>query len=577
MTLKIGFMCAYNEADFIEYSIRSVIDRLDELIIFEGSWKECYEVNGKKRSDDGTVEILEKLQKEFSNLRVFHYNEDNQLIQRNRIFEQLPRDCWLWIVDADEVYDEENLDKIDALLSFSQDECIKLNSLTFANDFYNVFNIEFPRLFRIKPQNQYRFVAPNELAKKTPTGEIEKLNIVSYKDIRFWHYSYCHSPERFMEKKKERTKAHGHFTWELTNGVVHKPGGRIGDPYDGDHPEIMKTHPLYGLHTEKRDLDSEIICIVCHSGIGNTLHWVPTIKAIRKAKPKAKLYFLCWPRSSRILDGLQELDLVVDKDNQQFMASLQRPVDHLIVSPVGAIVTPAMLQMSKNVLRVEKDKLWTKHEALYNMEFAAHLGYKENYMEFECPVFESNLENWKTKKHLHGIPTEFVAITASYLKSDQWPLKHWGDKKYSALINFINQKYNLPCVLFGAQSDFPIAENILSDCLNQNYNLCGWSNDIKDTAAALKDAKLVVGNDGALQHIAASIGTPTVTIFTFTNLVKNRPLAHNARIVAKECPKRLECQHGQYNQCECLDVPVNVVSNSVQECLDEILHSDRSS
>lgn len=576
MTQLIAYCAVYNEKDFIEFSLKSIYDYVDKIIVIEGAWAENYKVNGHMRSTDGTIRLLRDFPDPDNKITLRFHNEDSQLKQRDCVFDYFPQgDHWLWIVDGDEVYKQEDILKLKNILQNTNAEGIKINSYTFVNDCRHFVPIAFPRVFKIKSGHNYKFCAPNNLLK-----DGEKIPIVSHEDdIVFYHYSYCHSPERFMEKKKERTKIHGQFSWDMTDGIVHKPGSppRI---FDKDHPIIMKSHPLFNKKIDEEYSQAEIICWVIHSGIGNTLHITPVIKAIRRIKPKAKIYILCWPRSSRILEGLNDADMIIETDPTMFMASLQRRIDYLIISPVGAIVTPQMRAMSNNIMETKiPNGIWTKPEAEYNMDFARKLGYIGSMPDSVVPIFPYNYKNAHDIMKKYNLKiSQFIAVNASHLRHDHWSLKNWGMKKYQILINWLNningEGEGYPCVLVGAKEDYEDAEVIINEvaAINfecKNFNLCGWSNDIKDTASLLAQARLVIGNDGAISHISTALKVPTITIFTFTNILKNRPLGKNALIAALPCAKRLYCQHaGRYKNCECLDVPFHLVQKKVVEALN---------
>jgi ADP-heptose:LPS heptosyltransferase len=85
---------------------------------------------------------------------------------------------------------------------------------------------------------------------------------------------------------------------------------------------------------------------------------------------------------------------------------------------------------------------------------------------------------------------------------------------------------------------------------------------------------LVIGNDGGLQHIAAALGVPTVTIFLFTNIIKNRPLGPVSYVAANDCDNRLTCQHhieliDVCSQNGCMSVSVDKVMEKVGMALDK--------
>ena len=51
-------------------------------------------------------------------------------------------------------------------------------------------------------------------------------------------------------------------------------------------------------------------------------------------------------------------------------------------------------------------------------------------------------------------------------------------------------------------------------------------------AALLGEAQLVLGGDTGPVHLAASLGTPTVAVFTTTNPMRNGPLGPRTAVVS---------------------------------------------
>jgi len=259
----VGYMSVWNEAEYIEYSIRSVINHVDAFVVIEGAFQETIDTGGSPRSDDGTIEILKKLSKEFfPKLKVAESLPNlSQLKHRSFIFDLIPfhfpitvianNDYWLWLVDGDEVYDLQNVEKLKKILGATKADAIKIDSFTFVNNFRNYVKIAFPRCFRIHAEQEYFFSGPNHLmstlreSKKartwTQVGPEE-----NHEDfVRFFHYSYCKSADRFTQKKKEREHVHGQFKWYLDeNERVVSPGVNIRT-FSGEHPEVMRGHPKH--------------------------------------------------------------------------------------------------------------------------------------------------------------------------------------------------------------------------------------------------------------------------------------------------------------------------------------------
>lgn len=569
--MLVGFMVAFNEADFIEYSIRSVIESLDELIIIEGSWAEHYQVNGELRSDDGTIEIIKKLQKEFSNISLYHKNENSQLEQRNLYFKLCPKNPHVMLlVDADEVWKEDDLQQIKQIADkwptsgALPPHVYTVNSLVFINDFYTMSPVRYPRIWELEPGLNYRFTEPNTILINNEEFYQKDL------DLSYFHYSYTHSPERFRQKKRERTKLHGNFAWELRNGLVQRDDANI-QQFNEKHPKIMREHPLFGVKKHAKIEKQKCIVYVEHSGIGNLVLATPMLQALRQANPNAHIHVVTWKRSSRILEGTPYIDSVIDEPKQ--LAQLNE-IDTLLIPPLTVLpdVEKFLINKSKKTIRVDAIQPWTQHEAERKMVLAKKMGYRGPTPHPSIPIFDYNIENVKNY-------SPDIIINASCLKESPWHLKHWGNHNYAELITRLSSEYpDYTYAFVGTSYDYEDAAQIINayetPTKEHFINLCGFSDDIKDTAALINKSPILIGNDGGLSHIASALDIPTVTIFTFTNPIKNKPLGKKAKIVMKPCKERLYCQHGRWQNCEqngCLNVPVKDVIKVVRGELSKVL------
>jgi ADP-heptose:LPS heptosyltransferase len=261
-----------------------------------------------------------------------------------------------------------------------------------------------------------------------------------------------------------------------------------------------------------------------------------------------------WPRSVRILEGWDKALVTIDHPIVHTAEA-----DHVIISGCGAIWQDEWTK--GRIWHAKPDKNpWIQHEVDYYMDVARELGYEGKVPDPEVQIEEDNLRYAE-----EAVPFDqghYVCVAAGYLKSNHWPLKHAGNDLYSKLVTQLDiEGENV--VFVGSRDDWEDANQVrnYSDYMNRFENLCGFSSDVKDTAAVMKNAKLVVGNDGGLMHVAAAVGTKTVTIFTFTNPVKNRPCCHG-EVVMVDCEDRVDCQHGKWSRCSergCLSVPFEEV------------------
>ena len=332
-----------------------------------------------------------------------------------------------------------------------------------------------------------------------------------------------------------------------------------------------------GTLEQSTNNDPDVVLYIEHSGIGNTVLSTPLLKAVRLLKPHCHLYVHCWNRSVRAFEGLEFIDSCFVTPPSYLTNPLRSNIDYLIVSPVGALanIVSSFVNTTKHLLRINVGPFWAKHEAEYKFDIAKQLGFIGPMPPCSFATFDCNVEKAESWLKSTGFNT-FICINASFLKTGHWHLKGWD--RYAELLTQLNVKYpEYNYVFIGTKEDRGDADRIINGAHIKDgkcFNLCGKSDDIKDTAAVMLQSDLVIGNDGGLQHIAAALGVPTVTIFLFTNIIKNRPLGPLSHIAANDCDKRLTCQHhieliDVCSQNGCMSVSVDKVMEKVGMALDK--------
>ena len=94
----------------------------------------------------------------------------------------------------------------------------------------------------------------------------------------------------------------------------------------------------------------------------------------------------------------------------------------------------------------------------------------------------------------------------------RWPYKEWKYEKWVHIIGWLWEEYGIPTVIVGAPEEREKAINIAKKSKGQIFNLAGKTL-LDELAAVLRLSSLHIGVDSAPPHIAAAVGTPTITIF----------------------------------------------------------------
>jgi heptosyltransferase-2/heptosyltransferase-3 len=102
------------------------------------------------------------------------------------------------------------------------------------------------------------------------------------------------------------------------------------------------------------------------------------------------------------------------------------------------------------------------------------------------------------------------------------PAKRWPAERYATLIDRLIDA-GVTVVLTGSGSDREAVEAVERLARHRVHDLCGRLS-IPELAALCAEAQLFVSNDTGPSHLAAAVGTPTVTVFGPTSPLQYCPL-----------------------------------------------------
>jgi heptosyltransferase-3 len=150
-----------------------------------------------------------------------------------------------------------------------------------------------------------------------------------------------------------------------------------------------------------------------------------------------------------------------------------------------------------------------------------------------------------------------------------WKYKEWGVNKYIKLIDFIGTEYGFPILITGTAEERKRAEEIANRCRVNVRNLAGKTS-IGEYAALLKACSLLIGGDSGGIHVAAAVGTPTLSIFGPSSALNWAPKGSKHHVIHKDWScvpcREMECEFGDVSKClEELSVEevITVIKNRV--------------
>lgn len=283
----------------------------------------------------------------------------------------------------------------------------------------------------------------------------------------------------------------------------------------------------------------EKILIIATRQIGDTLITTPLISAIKEKWPNAQIDFLGYNNSLSMLSGNTDLNIVIGtKPRPKFIDYLKQFFQLFKRYDLAVITQPSdrayiygliAARHRVGVIPVEpKLNWWKKKISMHNVEvdyFHQHV-ITEKLRLLEPFVNESDLFGHpisvRPPKPV-DLPSEiqstlsesFVVIHPTPLTAyKRWPLANWVE-----LIESLSENHQI--VLSGA----PIAQDrelnqaivdLLSEAAKKKILNLDGRLKLDQLGTLLRQAKLYIGVDTSVTHLAAACNTPTITLFGAT-------------------------------------------------------------
>jgi len=94
----------------------------------------------------------------------------------------------------------------------------------------------------------------------------------------------------------------------------------------------------------------------------------------------------------------------------------------------------------------------------------------------------------------------------------RWKYKEWVHRGWTEVISTLGERHGIPSVLIGTSGEAGMAAEIIRGTSGAGRSITGKTS-LGELAAILRKSALHLGVDSAAPHMAAALGTPTVTIF----------------------------------------------------------------
>lgn len=284
------------------------------------------------------------------------------------------------------------------------------------------------------------------------------------------------------------------------------------------------------------------ILLIQLGDIGDVVLTTPTIRAIKKAYPDARVSILIFKPYGSLLAADPNVYEVVETARIRsslrhrlweavvFTRRLRQKQYDLVIDlrtgDRGAIlsfITGAQERVGQHVDKpFWHDFLFTK--IIHNLQVApppAHPGADQSLRivrELGIDTSDSIPKLYITpddQLRANALLAEFGLTSATQIVTanpfSRWKYKEWNNAKWGEIIDVVWEAYHIPVLLIGSLEEAAACQKIVAGRKGRVINLAGRTT-LGELTALLSMSSLHLGVDSAAPHIAAAVGTPTVTI-----------------------------------------------------------------
>lgn len=322
--------------------------------------------------------------------------------------------------------------------------------------------------------------------------------------------------------------------------------------------------------------------------IGDAVMTMPALRALRAARPDAKITLLVRPWVSPLFEKDPNIDeillysdefqgmrgklrLAAEIRKRKFCEAIlfQNALDAALITFLGGV--PERVGYSRDARRflLTRAVPFDEHAGnIHHIEYYLHLLRSSGVDAGESSpwIYLSLSERLEAREKLGGLKRPVVALNpgAAYGSS-----KRWYPERFGEVARMVIDELGGSVVIFGGSGERQIAGEILESVASgggtENYQsesrLMSFAGEtgLRDLCALISECDVLVTNDSGPMHVGYAVGTPLVSIFGSTSSELTGPVGDGGIVIRKDaecapCFER-ECPSGDLRCMDLITVP----------------------
>jgi len=283
------------------------------------------------------------------------------------------------------------------------------------------------------------------------------------------------------------------------------------------------------------------IAIVMMSALGDTIHVLAVINALKRHAPQCRITWILQPLSASLVRGHPSVDEIIEFSPQAGAGAWLRLRQQLrgrsfdvvldLQVAIKAGLATALLNAPVKIgfdIRRSRDLNWlfTTHRILPHanqhvldqyFEFLQYLGVPHDVVEWKLGPWSHELAWAHEFRQSLGRPAAAIVVGSSNPERE-WPAERWAD-----VVDVLDQQYGLQPVLVGGSSARERSAEQIIGLRARHKPLSTLGCDLRKLVAILDASVLVLTPDTAPLHMAVALGRPVISLMAASDYRRTGP------------------------------------------------------
>jgi lipopolysaccharide heptosyltransferase II len=321
--------------------------------------------------------------------------------------------------------------------------------------------------------------------------------------------------------------------------------------------------------------------------IGDLLHTLPALQALRKKFPSAYVTVVVSPGLESLIQGTHVADRVQTFDKSKINRGLKGLINFgslirnerydlfIDMQPSARSRVLRWISGIRNVLVYRKQKMAEAgdrrlHAVENFLEAVRPLGCEGPLVDIVLPITRDALRNGDRFLKGKGLKDDKPLIALNCSVGAARPARNWFPERFSTLADRLIDDFGAQVVFVGGNEDRELVRIVLADMKNKAVSAAG-DLSLPDAAALLARCRCLVSADTGPLHLATAVQTPVVGLFGSTDPRRTGPIGKGHQIIRKDltcvpCEKK----HCPFGTRACMaEITVDEVFNAVGKVLEK--------